>query len=169
MQIYVLYVPQWPGYWLVVGKRVNRQAVELLRKRCQASSVRFTNIHSECSYKCASSVVKRCNAAWPFRGEPSSDQAVPTAATCGVRGVSQQVTWPLVYNDITHCTNTSRCTSLNICQLLCKLLLLLLLLLLLALQSVVNLSQVHNCPPLPSILPLASPVPHTHLLYVFLN
>jgi len=53
-------------------------------------TLRFTNIHSAWSYKCTPSTVnvfwKRYNADWPFRGEPSSDQAVPTAAMCSVWG-----------------------------------------------------------------------------------
>ena len=34
---------------------------------------------------------KLYNAAWSFLGEPSSDQAVPTAAMCSVRGLRWQV------------------------------------------------------------------------------
>jgi hypothetical protein len=34
---------------------------------------------------------KRCNAAWPFRGEPSSDHAEQTAAMYRVRGLRKQV------------------------------------------------------------------------------
>jgi len=54
----------------------------------KAFSSCFKNIHSDCSYKCTPRTVnvfwKGYNAAWPFRGEPSSDHAVPTAAMCSV-------------------------------------------------------------------------------------
>ena len=56
------------------------------RKHC---THRSKNVHSDWSYKCIPSTVnvfwKRCNVDWPFRGEPSSGHAVPTAAVCSVR------------------------------------------------------------------------------------
>jgi hypothetical protein len=53
--------------------------------------------------------------------------------------------------------------------LLILLLFLLLLLLLLALQSLVDLSLFPNYPPLFSVPLLTSPVPHAHVLHIFLN
>ena len=38
---------------------------------------------------------KKHNAVWPFRGEPSSNRGVPTAAMYSDREVSQQVIWSL--------------------------------------------------------------------------
>lgn len=38
-------------------------------------------------------VFERGDAAWPFQGEPSSDNAVPTAATHNAREPNQQATW----------------------------------------------------------------------------
>jgi hypothetical protein len=48
-------------------------------------------------------------------------------------------------------------------------LLVLLLLLFLALQSVVDLNLFQNCPPLFSVLLFTSPLPHAHLLHIFLK
>jgi len=38
-------------------------------------------------------VFERGDAAWPFQGEPSSDNAVPTAATHSAREPNEQATW----------------------------------------------------------------------------
>jgi hypothetical protein len=53
-------------------------------------------------------------------------------------------------------------------RLLLLLLLLLLLRFLLLLQALVDLSPLQNCPPLFSVLLLTSPVPHAHVLQIFL-
>jgi hypothetical protein len=81
---------------------VRRKALLSHRK---ALSVRFKNVHSD--WSCTPSTVnvfrKRYNAAWPFRGEPSSDQAVPTAAMCSVKKHSQQVSGHCCkYQQISH-------------------------------------------------------------------
>jgi len=86
---------------------VRSKALRKHRKAFFFFFARFKNDHSECSYKCTLSTVnvfwKRYNAAWPFRGEPSSDQAVRTAAMCGVRGwASYPTTLHAVFYDTSY-------------------------------------------------------------------
>ena len=74
----------WDNVKVAVMWGMTCWGTEASRRDRKNYTTRFTNIHSDCSYKCTRSTVnvfwKRYNAAWPFRGEPSSDRAVPTAA-----------------------------------------------------------------------------------------
>ena len=57
---------------------------ESLLRNHQALSIHLENFRSECSCECdpQSMFLKRdTKTVWPWRGEPNSDHAVPTAAT----------------------------------------------------------------------------------------
>jgi hypothetical protein len=78
--------------WLLARGRTGESVgQEALRTHRHAFTVCFEYIRSDCCSECTPSRVnvfwKICNAAWPFRSEPSSDHAVPTAAMYSVRGL----------------------------------------------------------------------------------
>ena len=63
------------------GKLVGGEA---MRTRHQACSPRVRNLHS----KSRTNAVNAQREAWPFRGEPSSGHATPTAASTDMRRIT---------------------------------------------------------------------------------
>jgi hypothetical protein len=80
-----LYCPSGPSWPVREWTWRSAQSLKLW-KYCQ---------HRKCFWNC-------CSAAWPFRAEPSSDHAVPTAAVCSVRELCWQVSRSLRYQTVRH-------------------------------------------------------------------